>query len=136
MQNDMFGHIAKNPDMLDDIFGEGLNPLFGGSPVPMPALENSSSSEECPECSCPVCAGGYSRAYLRHLFMAEEILAQTLTSLHNLWHYQSLLLDIRRAIRDDCWSSLFDSWRRWVGFISLDDGSLIGSFGFLRVITA
>ena len=63
-----------------------------------------------PECSCPVCAGGYSRAYLRHLFMAEEILAQTLTSLHNLCHYQALLLDIRGAIRDDSWSSLAEAW--------------------------
>ena len=63
-----------------------------------------------PSCSCPVCAAGYSRAYLRHLFMADEWLGQTLTSLHNLSHYQSLLLDIRRAIRDDAWSSLVEAW--------------------------
>ena len=63
-----------------------------------------------PACGCPVCAGGYSRAYLRHLFMADEWLGQTLTSLHNLSHYQALLLDIRRAIRDDDWSSLVGGW--------------------------
>jgi tRNA-guanine family transglycosylase len=42
--------------------------------------------------------------------MADEWLGQTLTSLHNLWHYQALLLDIRRAIRDDSWSSLAQAW--------------------------
>ncbi|MCH2144392.1 MAG: tRNA guanosine(34) transglycosylase Tgt [Phycisphaerales bacterium] len=63
-----------------------------------------------PRCQCPVCASGYSRAYLRHLFMADEWLGQTLTSLHNLCHYQSLLLDIRRAIRDDSWSALAEGW--------------------------
>jgi queuine tRNA-ribosyltransferase len=61
-------------------------------------------------CGCPTCRGGYSRGYLRHLFSAGEFLGQTLVSQHNLWHYQSLLLDIRQAIRDDCWSSLMDSW--------------------------
>jgi queuine tRNA-ribosyltransferase len=61
-------------------------------------------------CDCPVCSEGYSRAYLRHLFMADERLGQTLTSLHNLCHYQALLLDIRGAIRDDSWSSLAEAW--------------------------
>lgn len=63
-----------------------------------------------PGCACPTCAQGFSRAYLRHLFMADEWLGQTLVSQHNLWHYQALLLDIRRSIRDDSWSSLAEAW--------------------------
>ena len=63
-----------------------------------------------PGCPCPTCAQGFSRAYLRHLFMADEWLGQTLVSQHNLWHYQALLLDIRRSIRDDSWSSLVEAW--------------------------
>ncbi|MEC9233732.1 MAG: tRNA guanosine(34) transglycosylase Tgt, partial [Planctomycetota bacterium] len=59
---------------------------------------------------CPTCSKGFSRAYLRHLFMADEWLGQTLVSQHNLWHYQALLLDIRRSIRDDSWSSLEEAW--------------------------
>lgn len=61
-------------------------------------------------CDCHACAGGFSRGYLRHLFMAKEMLGPILASLHNIRHFQRLLLDIRRAIRDDAWSCLYRSW--------------------------
>jgi queuine tRNA-ribosyltransferase len=61
-------------------------------------------------CDCPTCAAGHSRAYLRHLFMASEMLGPILVSLHNLRHYQHLLLDIQRAIREDSWLSLSGAW--------------------------
>jgi queuine tRNA-ribosyltransferase len=51
-----------------------------------------------PECACPVCRQ-FSRAYLRHLFMAEEMLGPILLSWHNLAYYQRLLADLRAAIR-------------------------------------
>ncbi len=63
-----------------------------------------------PTCDCAACAGGFSRAYLRHLFMADEMLGPILVSLHNLRHYQRLMLDIRRAIREDAWSSFLAAW--------------------------
>ena len=53
---------------------------------------------------------GFSRAYLRHLFMAGEMLGPTLVSVHNIRHLQRLMLDIRRAIRDDAWPSLVRAW--------------------------
>lgn len=53
---------------------------------------------------------GFSRSYLRHLFKADEMLGPTLVSLHNLRHFQRLLLDIRRAIRDNDWSFLARDW--------------------------
>jgi queuine tRNA-ribosyltransferase len=43
-----------------------------------------------PKCACPACAGGYSRAYLRHLYLAGEILALRLLSVHNLHLYGEL----------------------------------------------
>jgi queuine tRNA-ribosyltransferase len=49
-------------------------------------------------CSCACCAGGYSRAYLRHLFMAGEILCLRLLSLHNLHWYGELVGAAREAI--------------------------------------
>jgi queuine tRNA-ribosyltransferase len=61
-------------------------------------------------CDCPTCAFGFSRAYLRHLFLAGEMLGPTLVSTHNIRHFQRLLLDIRVAIRDDAWSLLVRSW--------------------------
>lgn len=58
------------------------------------------------DCPCPACAGGYSRAYLRHLLVAREILAHRLVTLHNVTHYQRLVRDARAAVvRGD-----FDAW--------------------------
>ena len=71
-----------------------------------------------PGCGCLACAGpaensagrGFSRAYLRHLFAANEMLGPILVSIHNIHHFQALLLDIRQAIRDDDWPLLERSW--------------------------
>jgi queuine tRNA-ribosyltransferase len=49
-------------------------------------------------CDCPCCAGGYSRAYLRHLYLAGEILALRLLSQHNLHFYGQLVAGARAAI--------------------------------------
>ncbi len=51
-------------------------------------------------CNCYVCSH-YSRAYLRHLFMAKELLAYRLNTIHNLYYYNRLMVDIRRAIGED-----------------------------------
>jgi queuine tRNA-ribosyltransferase len=50
-------------------------------------------------CECPACR--HSRAYLRHLFMAGEMLGPILLSIHNLTYYQRLLADARAAIVAD-----------------------------------
>ena len=49
-------------------------------------------------CDCYVCSH-YSRAYLRHLFMAKELLAYRLNTIHNLYYYNQLMNQIRQAIR-------------------------------------
>jgi len=63
-----------------------------------------------PACDCPACGGGFSRGYLRHLFHVGEMLGPVLVALHNLRHFQRFMLDIRRAIRDNGWSSLYERW--------------------------
>ncbi|MBE7030174.1 MAG: tRNA guanosine(34) transglycosylase Tgt [Ruminococcaceae bacterium] len=50
-----------------------------------------------PDCNCPACRN-YSRAYIRHLFKAREMLGMRLCVLHNLWFYNHLMEDIRTAI--------------------------------------
>lgn len=50
-----------------------------------------------PECDCPVCRR-YSRAYIRHLFKAEEMLAMRLCVMHNLYFYNKLTERIRNAL--------------------------------------
>lgn len=52
------------------------------------------------ECDCPACKN-YSRAYIRHLFNAEEILGLRLVSLHNIHFYAKLIETCRAAIRED-----------------------------------
>jgi queuine tRNA-ribosyltransferase len=52
-------------------------------------------------CDCPACKH-YTRAYIRHLFKAKEMLAMRLCVLHNLYYYNKLMEDIRNAIDGDC----------------------------------
>jgi queuine tRNA-ribosyltransferase len=52
------------------------------------------------ECGCPVCRK-YSRAYIRHLFKAKEILGMRLAVMHNLYFYNELAQMIRKAIEED-----------------------------------
>ncbi len=51
-------------------------------------------------CECVACAGGFSRAYLRHLLFANEPLYETLATLHNLHFYQDLMRAMRSAIEE------------------------------------
>ena len=51
-----------------------------------------------PGCDCPACAEGFTRAYLRHLYMAKEILAHRLLTLHNLHFFQHLVRQARLAV--------------------------------------
>jgi len=51
-------------------------------------------------CGCEACKN-YSRAYIRHLFKAKEMLAMRLCVLHNLYFYNHLMEDIRNAIDED-----------------------------------
>ncbi|HLE08450.1 MAG TPA: tRNA guanosine(34) transglycosylase Tgt [Thermodesulfobacteriota bacterium] len=54
-------------------------------------------------CGCYTCAN-YSRAYLRHLYMAGEILASRLNTLHNLHYYAALVKDMQKAIGEGVFS--------------------------------
>jgi queuine tRNA-ribosyltransferase len=56
-----------------------------------------------PECGCPACRGGFSRAYLRHLFLAGEMTVLRLLSVHNLHWYGELVGGARDALRGGSW---------------------------------
>ena len=60
-----------------------------------------------PTCDCPVCRA-FSRAYLRHLFVAGEMLAMRLAVLHNLHFYNALMVRIRQALDEGS----FEEFRR------------------------
>jgi queuine tRNA-ribosyltransferase len=65
-----------------------------------------------PTCSCPTCTGGYSRAYLRHLFLAGEILVLRLFTVHNLSLYGRLVREAREAIAAGTFSDFARAWER------------------------
>jgi queuine tRNA-ribosyltransferase len=80
------------------------------------------SSEAVPldrDCHCPACRN-HSRAYLHHLFRANEILGPILLTWHNLTYYQDLMKGLRCAIRAGRLSSHIESvragWQRKEGF--------------------
>jgi queuine tRNA-ribosyltransferase len=60
-----------------------------------------------PSCQCATCAAGFSRAYLQHLFSANEILSAVLASVHNVHFYQWLV----RTARDAILRGEFATWR-------------------------
>ena len=62
-----------------------------------------------PECSCAACSR-FSRAYIRHLFISEEILGLRLLSLHNVHFLVALMRDARTALLSE--PNAFDSWSR------------------------
>lgn len=60
-----------------------------------------------PDCRCYTCRH-FSRAYLRHLFMAKELLAYYLNTIHNLYYYIDLIRRIRQALEEGS----FEDFRR------------------------
>ncbi len=58
-------------------------------------------------CQCPACRD-FSRAYIRHLLKAGEMLGMRLCTLHNLYFYNHLMEDIRASIREGC----FEQFRK------------------------
>ncbi|MEL6187023.1 MAG: tRNA guanosine(34) transglycosylase Tgt, partial [Myxococcota bacterium] len=64
------------------------------------AKHKMSSAPIDPACGCPTCRR-FSLAYIRHLWMTNEILAHRLTTMHNLWFFGDLMRRIREAIAED-----------------------------------
>ena len=62
-----------------------------------------------PLCTCSTCKN-YSRAYLNHLFKAEELLAYRLATIHNVHFFLNLMREIRQAIKEDKFLELKRQW--------------------------
>jgi len=61
------------------------------------------------DCSCYTCRN-FSRAYLRHLYMAKEILSARLNTLHNLHYYCDLMQRARNALDEGNWPAFRDQF--------------------------
>lgn len=61
------------------------------------------------KCTCPVCRK-FSRAYIRHLFKAKEMLAMRLCVMHNLYFYNNLMAEIREALEGGVFKEYYDRY--------------------------
>lgn len=62
------------------------------------------------DCTCPVCTGPYTRAYLHHLVRQKEMLASMLLSIHNLYYLLDLMRRARAAIVEGRYQDFVDAW--------------------------
>ena len=67
-----------------------------------------------PDCNCPACRH-YSKAYIRHLFKAQEMLGMRLAVLHNLYFYNELMEKIREALDEDRYEEFYQHYRVVLG---------------------
>lgn len=67
------------------------------------------SSPLDPQCGCYTCRN-YSRGYLRHLFLAREILSMRLNTIHNLYFYLEFMRNMREAIKESRFSEFKRKW--------------------------
>lgn len=112
---DLVMAIGAGVDMFDCVLptrnarnGQAL--LQRGRVVIKQARYRDDLSPLDPTCACPTCAGGYSRAYLRHLFLAGEILVLRLFSEHNLHLYGRLVREAREAIARGAYAGFARAW--------------------------
>ena len=102
--DDIVGAVMRGVDMFDCVLpsrsgrtGQALT-RFGAVNI-----KNARHADDPrpldPVCSCPACSG-YSRAYLHHVFKANEIIASMLLTWHNLHYYQELMAGLRAAVAE------------------------------------
>ena len=116
---DIVAAVCAGVDMFDCVL-PSRNGRNAGAFVPegQIKLRNARFAEDPeplePGCDCPACqptAGRpASRAYIRHLFMCQEMLGPILVSLHNLRFYQKLMIDLRATIIRDDWAGFAARW--------------------------
>jgi len=112
-REDLIVAIAAGVDVFDCVMPtrnarNGQAFVRGGKLVIKNARYKNDTSVLDPGCRCPACAGGYSRSYIRHLYIAGEILAHRLLSLHNTYVYLDLVRRARQAICE----GRFDVWQQ------------------------
>ena len=99
---DMLLAVARGIDMFDCVLPtrNGRNAMAFTAQGTLKIRNACHKRDSAPVesgCPCPVCVQ-YCRAYLHHLFLADEMLGPILLSLHNVAYYSRLMADIRLAI--------------------------------------
>ena len=117
--DDIVGAVERGIDMFDCVMptrsGRTGQAFTREGPI---NLRNARFGEDRgpldPACPCPVCAT-WSRAYLHHLVRSQEILGAMLMTEHNIWFYETLMADLRRAIAAHELKTFADAFRARYG---------------------
>ncbi len=108
---DLVEGIARGIDMFDCVMptrnARNALAFTQHGPLRLRNLKHERDPRPLDE-ACPCTACQHSRGYIRHLFMAGEMLGPTLLTIHNLTYYQRLMAEARAAIEAD----RFDAWRQ------------------------
>ena len=99
---DLVASVARGVDMFDCVLPtrNARNGQAFTADGPLTLKQARHAKDAAPldaECACYACRG-FSRAYLRHLFMSSELLAYRLLTLHNVTFFLRLVRDMRAAI--------------------------------------
>lgn len=105
------GYVAAGIDMMDCVLPtrNARNGMLFTSEGRLVIRNAQYAEDQKPPdeaCGCPVCRR-YTRAYLRHLFLSNEILSSVLNTLHNLYFYLDTLRKIRQALLVGTFQSCF-----------------------------
>jgi len=108
-------YVAQGVDMMDCVLPtraarHGLLFTSEGRITIKNARYASDESPLDPNCGCKVCAR-YSRAYLRHLYASNELLAQVLNTIHNLAYYLDTMRRVRQSIELGEFASFLSGFR-------------------------
>ena len=112
---DLLDGIASGVDLFDCVLPtrNARNGMAFTSEGPLNIRNARHAADPAPldrDCRCEACVN-LSRAYLRHLHMAGEILAHRMLTLHNLTFYQTLMASARAAIERDAFDALASAFR-------------------------
>jgi queuine tRNA-ribosyltransferase len=121
---DLLEAIRRGVDMFDCVMPtrNGRNAMAFTDQGPVKMRNRIHQEEVRPleeDCPCPACR--HSRGYLRHLFVAGEMLGPILLSLHNLTYYQRLLAGARQAIAEDRLVEFIDQKKAGWGLVEVGE---------------
>jgi queuine tRNA-ribosyltransferase len=113
---DLVAAVERGVDLFDCVAptrnGRNGSAFTSDGPLNIRNAEHREDPRPLDEsCDCETCTT-FSRGYLRHLFVAEELLGLRLLSLHNVRYLIRLAQDMRAAIRRNAFGPWADAWRR------------------------
>ena len=110
MPKDILAAVRAGVDMFDCVLPtrNGRNAYAFTRTAPLRLRNQNYRQQEVPlepDCPCPTCRQ-FSRAYIRHLFLAKEMLGPILVSLHNLCFFQRFMARLRDLIPSGDWATM------------------------------